>query len=116
MVMTVMTAGLLVTLFDSVVAVVAGTGLFTFGFFASHSVASSWVGRRARAPQALASAMYLFSYYLGSSVVGWGSGYVYARAGWTGEVAMLGAILMLALLAALRLRSIAPVGPLEAKP
>lgn len=116
MVMTLMIAGLLVTLHDSVAATVAGTGLFTFGFFAAHSVASSWVGRRARAPQALASAMYLFSYYLGSSVVGWCSGYVYAHADWSGVVAMLGAILMLALLAALRLRGIAPVGPLEAKP
>ncbi|MGH8853860.1 MAG: MFS transporter, partial [Telluria sp.] len=40
LVLGVMLAGLLVTLHDSVLAVVLGTGLATFGFFASHSVAS----------------------------------------------------------------------------
>lgn len=115
LVMLVMIAGLLLTLFDSVLAIVAGMGLFTFGFFASHSVASSWVGRRARAPQALASSIYLFMYYLGSSVVGWVSGYVWAHAGWPGVVALLGAILALALVLALRLRGLAPLSPSEAQ-
>ena len=69
-------------------------GLFTFGFFASHSVASSWVGRRAQAPQALASAIYLFFYYLGSSVIGSFCGVVWSRAGWAGVVGLLGATLV----------------------
>jgi YNFM family putative membrane transporter len=115
LVMLVMIAGLLLTLLDSVLAIVGGMGLFTFGFFASHSVASSWVGRRARAPQALASSIYLFMYYLGSSVVGWVSGYLWAHAGWPGVVALLGAILALALLLALRLRGLAPLSPSEAQ-
>jgi YNFM family putative membrane transporter len=108
-VMSVMLAGLLLTLTSSLPAIVAGTGLYTFGFFASHSVASSWVGRRARAPQALASALYLFFYYLGSSVVGWFSGVVWAHAGWPGVVTMLGATLVVAMLIALRLRNLAPL-------
>jgi YNFM family putative membrane transporter len=87
--------------------------LFTFGFFASHSVCSSWVGRRARPPQALASAIYLFFYYLGSSVVGWAAGVVWAWAGWTGVVTMLGAVLLLAMAVALRLRGLAPLEPHE---
>jgi MFS transporter, YNFM family, putative membrane transport protein len=115
MVMSVMIAGLLLTLFDSLPAIVGGMGLFTFGFFASHSVASSWVGRRARAPQALASSIYLFMYYLGSSVVGWFSGYLWAHAGWAGVVALLGGILLAALLVALRLRGLAPLNALEAQ-
>jgi YNFM family putative membrane transporter len=110
-----MTAGLLLTLLDSVLAIVGGMGLFTFGFFASHSVASSWVGRRARAPQALASSIYLFMYYLGSSVVGWVAGYLWAHGGWPGVVALLGAILVLALLIALRLRGLVPLNPAEAQ-
>jgi YNFM family putative membrane transporter len=110
-VMLAMLAGLLLTLFDALPAIVAGVGLFTFGFFASHSVASSWVGRRARAPQALASALYLFFYYLGSSVVGWLSGTVWAHAGWAGVVAVLGAILALAMGVALRLRRLVPLAP-----
>jgi YNFM family putative membrane transporter len=109
LVMGVMIAGLLVTLVDAVVAVVLGVGLATFGFFAAHSVASSWVGRRAQPPQALASGIYLFFYYLGSSVVGWFTGYVYEHWAWPGVVALLGAILGIALLIALRLRTLAPV-------
>ena len=107
--MGVMIAGLLVTLVDSVVAVVLGVGVATFGFFAAHSVASSWVGRRAQPPQALASGIYLFFYYLGSSVVGWFTGYVYEHWAWPGVVALLGAILGVGLLIALRLRRLAPV-------
>jgi YNFM family putative membrane transporter len=106
--MGVMIAGLLVTLHESVAAVVLGTGLATFGFFASHSVASSWVGRRAKAPQALASGIYLFCYYVGSSVVGWFTGYVWEALGWPGVVAVLGALLGVALAIALRLRRLAP--------
>jgi YNFM family putative membrane transporter len=109
LVLGVMLAGLLVTLHDSVVAVVLGTGLATFGFFASHSVASSWVGRRARPPQALASGIYLFCYYVGSSVVGWFTGYVWALWAWPGVVAVLGALLAVAMGIALRLRRLAPI-------
>jgi YNFM family putative membrane transporter len=108
LVMMVMLGGLLLTLAGQVFLIVAGMGLFTFGFFASHSVCSSWVGRRARPPQALASAIYLFFYYLGSSVVGWFSGVVWAHAGWPGFVSMLGAILLVAMGVALRLRGLAP--------
>ena len=106
--MGVMIAGLFVTLHDSVAAVVLGVGLATFGFFASHSVASSWVGRRARPPQALASGIYLFCYYLGSSVVGWFTGYVWEHWGWPGVVAALGALLGVGLGIALRLRRLQP--------
>jgi YNFM family putative membrane transporter len=116
MVMLVMLGGLLLTLASSVPLIVIGMGLFTFGFFASHSVCSSWVGRRARPPQALASAIYLFFYYLGSSVLGWLAGVVWAHAGWVGFVSMLGAVLVLAMLVALRLRGLAPLGPLEPSP
>jgi YNFM family putative membrane transporter len=116
MVMSVMLVGLLLTLFDNVLLIVGGMGLFTFGFFASHSVASSWVGRRARVPQALASSIYLFLYYLGSSVVGWFSGYLWSHGGWAGVVSLLSAILFGALLVALRLRGLAPLNPQEAQP
>jgi YNFM family putative membrane transporter len=114
MVMIVMLGGLLLTLSNVVLLIVAGMGLFTFGFFASHSVCSSWVGRRARPPQALASALYLFFYYLGSSVVGWVSGIVWAWAGWAGVVSMLGAVLLVAMAVALRLRGLAPLEPAAA--
>ena len=114
LVMSVMLAGLLLTLASSLAAIVLGMGLFTFGFFASHSVASSWVGRRARAPKALASAIYLFFYYLGSSVIGSFCGVVWSRAGWAGVVGLLGAILCAGFVSALRLRGLAPLAPAPA--
>jgi YNFM family putative membrane transporter len=114
MMLLAMLAGLLLTLAPQLPLIVIGVGLFTFGFFASHSVASSWVGRRARPPQALASALYLFFYYLGSSVVGWLTGVVWGHGAWSGVVAMLGAILALAFGVALRLRGLAPLQPAEA--
>jgi YNFM family putative membrane transporter len=107
--MALMLAGLLLTLSNALPVIVAGMALFTFGFFASHSVASSWVGRRARAPQALATALYLFFYYAGSSVLGSLCGVVWSGAGWPGVVALLALALGLAFLIALRLRSLEPL-------
>ncbi|AXA92017.1 MFS transporter [Massilia sp. YMA4] len=114
LVMSVMAAGLVLTLSGSLIVIVAGMALYTFGFFASHSITSSWVGRRARPPQALASALYLFFYYLGSSVVGWLAGILWAWGGWNGVVALLGALLGCALLIARRLRCLAPLEPAQA--
>jgi YNFM family putative membrane transporter len=107
--MSVMLSGLLLTLAGSLFAIVLGMGLFTFGFFASHSIASSWVGLRAQAPKALASGIYLLFYYLGSSVIGSFCGVVWSRAGWAGVVGLLGGILFTAFAIALRLRGVAPL-------
>lgn len=109
MVMGMTMAGLALTLSASLAVIVAGMALATFGFFASHSVASSWVGRRARAPKALASALYLFFYYLGGSLVGWLAGLAWERFAWTGVVTVLLALLGAAMLIALRLRALAPL-------
>ena len=114
LVMSIMLAGLLLTLARPVAVIVAGMALFTFGFFAAHTVASSWVGLRARAPQALASAMYLFFYYAGSSVIGSLCGIVWERGGWPGVVALLALALGLAFLIALRLRALAPLATARA--
>jgi YNFM family putative membrane transporter len=108
-VMGTMLAGLLLTLAHNLVLIVGGMAIFTFGFFASHSIASSWVGRRARSQQALASALYLSFYYLGSSLVGWVSGLLWEHGGWAGIVALLGVCLACALLISLRLRRLAPL-------
>ncbi len=118
----IMLAGLLLTLSDSLFLIVPGIALFTFGFFGGHSVASSWVGRRARAPQALASALYLFCYYLGSSVVGSLAGTTWSSHGWNGVVLSLALCLAASLAVALHLRKLAPVkedasaSPLRATP
>jgi YNFM family putative membrane transporter len=110
-VMGTMLAGLLLTLAHNLAVIVAGMAIYTFGFFASHSIASSWVGRRARTQQALASALYLCFYYLGSSLVGWLCGVLWEHGGWGGVVALLGVFLGVALLITLRLRRLEPVAP-----
>ncbi|OYO26515.1 MFS transporter [Janthinobacterium sp. PC23-8] len=112
--LVVMLAGIVLTLFDSLPLIVAGMALATFGFFASHSIASSWVGRRARAPQALASAFYLLFYYLGASLIGSISGMMWGFDGWTGVIAMLVLCMGSGLLIALKLRHLQPLGAREA--
>ncbi|MES2164452.1 MAG: MFS transporter [Pseudomonadota bacterium] len=112
-VMTIMIAGLLLTLSNWLPLIVFGVAMFTYGFFASHSIASSWVGRRATTNKALASALYLFFYYLGSSVVGSATGVMWGREGWPGVVLVLSGFLGLAFMVALRLRRLAPLGQAE---
>lgn len=104
-----MLAGLALTLADSLVVVMLGIALVTFGFFGAHSVASSWVGRRAGANKGLASALYLLSYYLGSSVLGSLSGLLWSAGGWFGVAGALAAALGLCLWVALRLRKVMPL-------
>jgi YNFM family putative membrane transporter len=90
-------AGVLATLSRDLVTIVAGMAILTFGFFGAHSVASSWVGRRAKVNRAHATALYLFAYYVGSSVVGSLGGIVYTAAGWNGLIYAVTALLTIAL-------------------
>jgi YNFM family putative membrane transporter len=108
-------AGVVVTLPNNLVAVVAGIGLITWGFFGAHSIASSWVGLRTQTARAQASALYLFFYYLGSSVVGSAGGVFFARLGWPGVAGLLVVLTGCALLIALRLSKIPPPAHLRAR-
>jgi MFS transporter, YNFM family, putative membrane transport protein len=74
--------------------VVIGIATVTFGFFGGHSVASSWVGLRAHEAKAQAAALYLFFYYIGSSVAGSVGGLFWDRAHWPGVTAFVGALLL----------------------
>jgi predicted MFS family arabinose efflux permease len=98
--LVVLATGLVMTLPGSVPVVGAGLLVFTVGFFAAHSVASGWVGSRARTARAQASALYLFAYYLGSSVGGSAGGVAFERAGWPAVVTY---VFVLAVLAAMML-------------
>ncbi|WP_371535794.1 MFS transporter [Streptomyces sp. NBC_01023] len=81
-------AGLLLTLSDSIGAVLLGLVLITAGFFAGHAVASSSVSRTARTGRAQASALYQASYYLGSSAGGVLGAAAFHAGGWAGTVAL----------------------------
>ena len=91
-----MMLGALVTLSQEVTGMVAGIGIFTGGFFGAHTIASSWVGSRARTARAQAAAIYLFSYYFGSSVSGTVGGVFWTGYGWPGVVLLVMALLALA--------------------
>jgi YNFM family putative membrane transporter len=103
-------AGAWATLPDSLPAILAGLLVVTVGFFAAHSVASSWVGRRASmlaaGSPAVASSLYLFAYYLGSSLGGAAGGVAYDLGGWPAVVAYVTALFAGALGLALTLRRI----------
>ncbi|XAE38058.1 MFS transporter [Pseudomonas alkylphenolica] len=98
-----MFSGLLLTLFSPLLLVIVGMLVFTFGFFGAHSVASSWIGRRATKAKGQASSLYLFSYYAGSSVAGTAGGVFWHQGGWNGIGLFIGSLLAVALLVALHL-------------
>lgn len=99
--------GVLLTLASSLPILVLGVGLLTVGFFAVHGVTSGWVPARAHAggvTTGQAAALYLFSYYLGSSVFGSLAGLAWTGAAWPGVAALSAALLGVTAALALVLR------------
>ncbi|WP_108718941.1 MFS transporter [Miniimonas sp. S16] len=78
-------------------AVVPGLLLLTAGYFAAHSTASSWVGRRAGDVRSQAAALYNVSTYAGSALLGWAVGPLFQAVGWAG---VSGAVVALAVVCA----------------
>lgn len=101
-------SGMLLTLFSALPLIIVGMLVFTFGFFGAHSVASSWIGRRAFKAKGQASSLYLFSYYAGSSVAGTAGGVAWHYAGWNGIGVFIGSLLVVALGVALYLSKLPP--------
>lgn len=95
-----MAAGVALTAAGPLWLVILGVALMTFSFFAAHSVASSWVSARATTGKAQASSLYLFCYYMGSSILGASGGLFWEGVGWEGVVGMVLGLLTLSLLLA----------------
>lgn len=82
-------AGIALTLPAALPAVLVGLVVLTGSFFAAHAVASGWVGARApSSARGQASGLYLFAYYLGSSVGGTVGTAAYESWGWGGLVGL----------------------------
>lgn len=84
-------AGIALTLCSPLWLVVVGLAVMTFGFFCAHGVASGWVPARAQTTTGgtgQAASLYLFAYYLGSSVFGGLAGSAWSFGGWTAVVTM----------------------------
>lgn len=105
---SIMLAGAWITLVTPLALKILGVAVFTFGFFGGHSIASSWVGRRALRDKAHASSLYLLFYYAGSSVAGSLGGIFWSGYGWVGVVGMITVLLVVALILSARLSTIAP--------
>lgn len=83
--------GVLLTLPDVLPLVVLGLAVLVIGFFAVHGIASGWVPLRAHAggvSAGQAASLYLFTYYLGSSVFGTLAGFAWTHAHWPGVAAL----------------------------
>ncbi|MEV4126713.1 MFS transporter [Nocardia sp. NPDC049707] len=93
---TLMGVGVLVTIPDQLIVIILGISLCTAGFFGAHAVASTWVGALAPGNRGAASSLYLFTYYLGSAIIGSAAGIAYAKGGWDGLAACVGALVAVA--------------------
>ena len=90
-----MLVGALLTFNTLLMLKIFGIALFTFGFFGGHSIASGWVGVRATHDKAQASSLYLFFYYVGSSIGGTIGGFFFSHFGWGGVITMITSFLLL---------------------
>lgn len=108
-------AGVLLTLPDALPLLVLGLAVMTAGFFAVHGVASGWVPTRAHAggvAAGQAASIYLFAYYLGSSVFGSVTGQAWTLGAWPAVVLLASGLLLLTGLLALWLRRTPSLDPL----
>jgi len=92
----IMLIGAILTLHSLLSLKIIGIIIFTFGFFAAHSIASGWVSKRATHDKAQASSLYLFFYYFGSSVGGTVGGIFWMHFGWIGVITMIAVFLAVA--------------------
>ena len=101
--------GVALTAAEPLALVILGIAVVTVGFFGAHSIASAWVGRRALDNRGQAAALYLFFYYLGSSILGSVGGIAWTQAGWNGVAAFCAVLVLVALVCAVMLRAIPPL-------
>ena len=92
-----MVVGLFCTIFTPLTLKIIGIVIFTFGFFGAHSTASGAVTQLAKTNKGQASSLYLFSYYIGSSICGSIGGLFWGQYGWTGIVTFIFILLALAI-------------------
>lgn len=87
--------GSLMTLSHHLIFMIGGLILFATGFFAGHTVVSSWIGIIVPPhAKAYASSLYLLFYYTGSSLVGWSGGIFLSHFGWIGVIFMVCGLLI----------------------
>jgi len=101
-----MAAGIGLTCLAFLPLIIIGLALFTIGYFGAHSLANAWVASRAGTRRGLVSALYLSSYYLGGSILGYAGGWPWEHFGWPGVASALSLPVALAIAITLRLRKL----------
>lgn len=105
---SIMVAGATISLLTPLALVFVGMLIFALGFFGSHTLTSSWIGHCAKKAKGQASALYLFCYYMGSSIMGTAGGVFWQHYQWLGVIGFINAMLFTALIVAIFLRIKAP--------
>lgn len=105
MMLLLMLVGVSLMLSESLWILLLGLLLFSFAFFAAHSITSSWVAVQALQYRAVGSSLYLFSYYMGSSILGSSSGMLWETAGWLGLIVGVSSLLILGVAIAWQLKA-----------
>ncbi|MEL6318131.1 MAG: MFS transporter, partial [Pseudomonadota bacterium] len=97
-------AGLALTVFGLLWAMLAGLAVVAVGLFFAQGAATGYVGRVATHDHGAASGLYLTSYYLGGLVGAFAVGQAYQAAGWSGVAAAVAAALAAGAAATWRMR------------
>jgi YNFM family putative membrane transporter len=95
--------GAVITLNSNLLLKIIGVAVFTFGYFACFTIASSWVGSLASHDKAQATSLFLFLFYIGSSIGGTAGGRFWTEFGWGGVISMISSLLVLGLILSIRL-------------
>lgn len=104
-----MVGGIALTAAHPLSVIILGIAVITATFFAAHSTASGWVGRRATRERAQASSLYLLFYYMGSSILGSAGGLAWNAGGWSAVVFFCIALALVGLIVAVRLIDVRPL-------
>ncbi|MDD9194419.1 MFS transporter [Aliivibrio sp. S3MY1] len=81
--------GMGITSSESLIAIILGLNMLSFGAFFTHSLAYGWVSQKAETAKSTATALYLVHYYVSGSLGGFYLMYCWQHGGW--ESVMLGA-------------------------
>jgi MFS transporter, YNFM family, putative membrane transport protein len=92
----IMATGAVLTSTNILWLVITGLTIFAFGIFASNTIASNWIANKAPSTHKTeANSLYSIFYYLGSSIVGWLSGYLFLFFGWSIFIFVVSGLLVL---------------------
>lgn len=87
--LTLAAAGIALTLMPSLVAVVTGLAICSTGIFICQSASIGFIAANVSEGRSLASGLYNFAYYSGGAVGAWLAGVAFEAYGWTGSVATI---------------------------